>query len=131
MKFAEYTTRPIDYSLFGEEEDNDFEINLMRNIIYDINTNAFHADYLLAAVTSLLWLRCLLLLKLSENFGPLIEMFYSMSIVLSRFIVIFVIELVIFSSIAAMSLSVNPNFANMFEALRTYLSASLGSFDLY
>jgi len=111
--FALYTNRPVGFELFGER-DNNKKINLMRNIILDIETSTFHTDYLLAAITALYWFRCLLLLKLSENFGPLIEMVYAMVLVFSQFIVLYLIELVTFSSVAAFALTENPNFANLF-----------------
>ena len=38
----------------------------MRNVIYDIENDIFHTDYLLAAITALLWFRCIMLLRLSE-----------------------------------------------------------------
>jgi hypothetical protein len=56
------------------------------------------------------WFRCFILLKLSENFGPLIEMIYAMFLVFVQFIILFLIELVTFSCIAALSMTENPNF---------------------
>jgi hypothetical protein len=113
FKVAEYIPRPVGYPLFGGEEDQDREINLMRNVIHDIETEDFHLDYLLAAITALFWSRCFLLLKLSENFGPLIEMIYSMFLVFVSFIVLFLLELITFSCIAALSLTENPSFSNI------------------
>ena len=103
----------------------------MRNIIYDIENDIFHTDYLLAAITALFWFRCLLLLQLSETFGPLIQMIYAMFLVFGQFTVLYLIELLTFSCIAALSLTDNPAFSNLFNAFRTYLSASLGEFDLH
>ena len=50
----------------------------MREIIFDIEYDIFHTDYLLAAITALFWFRCIVLLRLSEAFGPIIEMIYAM-----------------------------------------------------
>ena len=102
----------------------------MRNIIYDIENDIFHMDYFLAVITSLFWLRCLLLLKLSETFGPLLEMIFAMFLVFSQFIVLYILELLTLSCIAALVIQENPNFSNIFKAFITYLSASLGHFDL-
>lgn len=44
----------------------------------DIMTNEFRYDYLLAALTAALWVRCLILLRLTESFGPLIVMIWNM-----------------------------------------------------
>ena len=111
--------------------DNDREIKLMLSIIYDLRTDTFHMDYLLAVITALLWFRCIILLRLSEMFGPLIEMIYAMMLIFTQFMILFVLELVVFASIAALTLTDLPDFTNIFESLRTYLEASLGKFDLH
>ena len=128
--FEVYSNSHLDFPLFGEPEDSIYEISLMRSIIYDIEYDIFHTDYLLAAITALFWFRCIVLLRLSEYFGPIIEMIYAMLILFVQFMILYVLELVTFSCIAALTISENPNFANLFEALRTYLDASLGNFDL-
>lgn len=57
-------------------------------------------------------------------------MIWAMLILFLQFMVLYVIELLTFSCIAALTLTANPNFENLFEASRTYLEASLGSFNL-
>ncbi len=47
-------------------------------MINDIKNDEFRYDYLLAAVTAALWVRCLVLLRLTESFGPLIVMIWNM-----------------------------------------------------
>jgi len=39
---------------------------------------------------------------------------------------LYLLELMTFSCVAALTLTKNPNFENIFEALRTYLDASFG-----
>ena len=58
-------------------------------------------------------------------------MIYAMLLVFTQFIVLYVIELVTFSCVAALTMSENPAFANLYHAFNTYLSASLGEFDLH
>lgn len=82
----------------------------MRNIISDIENNIFNIEFLLAAITALFWFRCLLLLRLSQSFGPLLEIIYAMLVVFSQFIILFIIELVTFSSIASLTMSENHEF---------------------
>ena len=82
----------------------------MRNIILDIENNIFNIEFLLAAITALFWFRCLLLLRLSQSFGPLLEIIYAMLVVFSQFIILFIIELVTFSSIASLTMSENHEF---------------------
>ena len=126
----DYKERRLGFGLFGEPEDSMVEVRLMRNIIFDIENDIFHTDYLFAAITGLFWFRCIMLLRLSKYFGPIIEMIYALMLLFFQFIILYGLELIVFSSIAALSIAENPNFANIFEALRTYLDASLGNFDL-
>ena len=105
-----YSARSLNDKLFGADEENILEIRLIRNIIYDIENDIFRIDFLLAAISSLFWFRCLLLLRLSEQFGPLIEMIFAMLLVFSQFILLYIIELVTFSCIAALTMSENPAF---------------------
>jgi hypothetical protein len=102
----------------------------MRNIIYNIETEHFHMDYLLAAITALFWFRCFMLLRLNEYFGPIIEMIYAMVILVNQFMVLYLLELLTFSCIAALTMNENPNFHDLFTAMRTYLASRLGTFDL-
>ncbi len=45
----------------------------MANVINDIDTGAFHFDFLLATVAGMFWGRMLLMLKLTKTFGPLLK----------------------------------------------------------
>lgn len=111
--FYKYSHRELDFDLLGPKEDNQLEVRLMRNIIYDIEEGIFHTDYLLAGIISLFWFRCLLLLKLTEQFGPLLEMIYAMLVVFMQFTTIYILELMIFSCVAMLSMSENPNFEDL------------------
>ena len=121
---------PIKEELFGPEEDSKSEIKFVDNVIYDITHDIFHLDYLMAAVIAVMWLRCCILLRLTESFGPLLSMIVQMFIIFIQFFVVYALGIVVFSSVATLTLSSNPNFANMFEASLTYIEGSLGSFDL-
>jgi len=130
-KLITYQNQELEFPLFGEEVDSDEEIKLMLSIIHDIRDDTFHMDYLLAAITALLWFRCIMLLRLSEVFGPLIEMIFAMMVIFMQFTLLFALELIVFSSVAALTLTNLPDFTNIFESLRTYLEASLGEFNLH
>lgn len=130
-KFEIYASEELDFPLLGDKVDNVAEVKLMRRIIFDIRGDIFRMDYLLASITALLWFRCIILLRLTDYFGPLIEMIFAMILIFSRFILLYVLGLLTFSSIAALTLTTNPHFADIFQALRTFLEASLGDFDLH
>ena len=58
-------------------------------------------------------------------------MIYAMIILFVQFMILFILELTTFSCIAALTLTINPNFANLGLAFRTYLLSSLGDFDIH
>lgn len=58
-------------------------------------------------------------------------MIYRMVQLVVVFLFIYLLGLLTFACIATLTLTQNPNFANLFEAMRTYFSASLGEFDLH
>ena len=126
-----YEVTPIKEELFGPEEDNKFVIRFIDNLIYDITNDVFHFDYLIAVVTAMLWLRCIILLRLTESFGPMLVMIFRMVMIIGTFFFVYLLNLLVFSCIATLTLTDNPEFANLYEAMRTYLMGSLGDFDLH
>ena len=90
----------------------------------------FHLDYLLAAVTAVLWFRANMMLRLTETFGPLLVMIYRMALLVIVFLFIYLLGLLTFACVATLTLTSNPNYENLYKAMKTYLEASLGSFDL-
>ena len=58
-------------------------------------------------------------------------MIYRMLQLVVVFLFIYFLGLLTFACVATLTLSSNPNFVNLFEAMRTYIMASLGNFDLY
>ena len=99
-------------------------------MIYDITHDIFHLDYLMAALTAILWIRANMMLRLTETFGPLLVMIYRMIKLVIVFLFIYMLGLITFSCVATLTLTSNPNFSNLFLATRTYLEASMGSFEL-
>ena len=128
---ADFETSDLKYPLFNKEEDAQLEIKFIGNIAFNIIDNTFHFDYLLASVTAVLWMRCILLLRLTETFGPTVVMIGKMVIIILKFLVIYILGLLTFASVAALTLSESQNFRSLFEAMRQYLMASLGNFDIF
>ena len=124
-----YENTDIKEELFGPEEDSNPEVKFVDNVIYDIVNDIFHLDYLMAAVTAVLWIRSIVLLRLTETFGPMLVMIYRMFLIVLVFLFIYFLGILTFSCIAALTLTTNPNFSNLFEASKTYVSSSLGSFE--
>ena len=126
-----YEVTPIKEELFGPQEDSKYVIRFIDNLIYDITNDIFHFDYLIAVTTALLWLRCIILLRLTESFGPMLVMIFRMCMIIGTFFFVYLLNLLVFSCVATLTLTDNPEFANLYEAMRTYLMGSLGDFDLH
>ena len=126
-----YETTDLKEQFFSPEEDRIQAIKFIGNVIYEIYNDIFHVDYLLAAITAALWLRCIILLRLTETFGPLLIMIYRMAQLVASFIVIYFLGLLTFSCVATLTLHENRNFESLYEAMRSFVIASLGNFDLY
>jgi len=100
-------------------------------VIYDIDNEIFHVDFLMAAINALLWIRCIIYLRLSEMFGPIIVMIYNMAKLVASFMLLYLMGLLTFACIAVLTLHEDSNFSDLYESIRTYMMASLGNFDLY
>lgn len=71
----------------------------MYEILVARKNNVFHFEVLVAVVASTFWLRMFLMLKLTKTFGPLIKIIYAMMRELMIFLVLWGIQLFIFSCI--------------------------------
>ena len=111
---VDFETSDLKYPLFNKEEDSQLEIKFIGNIAFNIIDDSFHFDYLLAAATAVLWLRCVLLLRLTELFGPTIVMIGKMLVIILKFLVIYILGLLTFSSVATLTLSESQNFRDLF-----------------
>jgi len=125
-----YNTRDLREPFFTPEEDQVKFVKFFGNMTDDIMTDEFRYDYLLAAATAALWIRCLVLLRLTESFGPLLVMIWNMVKIVTQFIILYGIGLITFGAVATLTLTEQPMFSSLFNSVRTYFMASLGSFDL-
>ena len=126
---SDYEQTEIREELFGPEEDNSKEIRLINNIFYDIENDIFHIDYLFGAITALLWFRCILLLRLTLTFGPMLVMIYRMILVVGTFLIIYLMGLIAFACVATLTLQPLENYKDLYNALLTYFASSIGDFD--
>lgn len=85
----------------------------------------------MASFTAVLWFRVIIMLRLTEQFGPLTTMIANMVVIVLKFLIIYLVGIITFASVATLTLSENPNFIDLFESIRQYLMASLGNFDLF
>jgi len=98
-----YRRKELKVEMFGTELDKDPEVKFLGNVIYDISMNIFHLDYLMAAITAALWFRCIILLRLTESFGPLLVMIHRMLMIVAKFLIIYLLGLLTLASIATLT----------------------------
>lgn len=100
-----YDNKELSESLFNETEDNLVHVKFMGNMIDDIKEDRFHFDYLMASFTAVLWFRVIVMLRLTEQFGPLTTMIANMVVIVIKFLIIYIVGIITFSSVATLTLS--------------------------
>lgn len=80
----------------------------MYDILVARKTGVFHFEVLVAVVASTFWLRMFLMLKLTKTFGPLIKIIYAMMRELMIFLVLWGIQLFIFTCVGVLIFSGIP-----------------------
>ena len=86
-------------------------------IMMEIKNNVFYFDILLAATVMFFWFRLLIMLRLTETFGPLIEIILKMIQVMVTFFGLFLIVLLMFSSIAILLFPEMHDYNDIFTAM--------------
>ncbi len=102
----------------------------MYDIIMASKNNSFRFDFMLACIASLFWLRMLLMLKLTKTFGPLIRIIHVMMKELGIFLVIWVIQLFIFTCIGFLIFGELPEYTNFLDVFIMLFQTALGHWDL-
>jgi hypothetical protein len=87
-------------------------------------------EYLLAFVALGTWLKLLLKLRVTRLFGPMFKMLINMTVDLAQFLILWIVELVMFACVALMIFSQLPKFNSFTDIVIMYFEASLGSWNL-
>ena len=86
----------------------------MYTVIKNIDSGKFHFDFLLAAIAGCFWFRLLLVLKLTKTFGPMIKIVIVMLKELAIFVILWVIQLFIFTCIGILVFGELPEYLDFF-----------------
>lgn len=98
----------------------------MYELIVANNNKTFNFDVLVALIAAAFWLRMFLMLKLTRTFGPMIRIIYVMVQDLGIFLVLWGIQLFIFSCIGTLVFSDIPEYNNFFNVLIMLTQSALG-----
>lgn len=86
-------------------------------------------DYLYSVGAACLWLRILLLFRLTRFLGPLVKMIQNMMTDIGIFMILFSTQLIIFGSIGTLLFASTDGYSSFYEALLTLFASALGGFD--
>ena len=86
-------------------------------IMLEIKNHVFYFDIFLAATVMFFWFRLLIMLRLTETFGPLIEIILLTIKVMIIFFGLFLVDLLMFSSIGILLFPEMPEYNNIFTAM--------------
>jgi uncharacterized RDD family membrane protein YckC len=78
---------------------------------------------------SCLWIRVLFMFRLTRFLGPLLKMIYMMVFDIGIFMVLFVILLVIYASMAVLLFYTETGYTNFWDSMVTLFGSALGNFD--
>jgi hypothetical protein len=86
-------------------------------------------DYLYSIGSACLWLRIILLFRLTRFLGPLVKMIENMMTDIVIFMVLFIVQLVVFASVGNLLFASTDAYTSFYVALKTLFDAALGNFD--
>ena len=101
----------------------------MYDILVARKNNVFHFEVLVAVVASTFWLRMFLMLKLTKTFGPLIKIIYAMIRELMIFLVLWGIQLFIFTCVGILVFAGVPHYDGFMQVLILFFQSALGIWD--
>lgn len=86
-------------------------------------------DYLYSVGSACLWIRIILLYRLTRFLGPLVKMIQNMIGEMSIFMVLFVTQLVVFACVGNLLFSDTTSYETFYEACKTLFDAALANYD--
>eukprot|EP00347_Sterkiella_histriomuscorum_P010999 403374131 len=124
------TSNEVENKQHDYENDFSQQQTFVHNTISDIQANTFRFDILLAFHTGFIWLKVMLLLKLTRAFGPLLKIIERMIFDFLYFTVIWSVNLVFFTCMGMLLFAELPLFNSIADTLIMLIQSSLGQWDL-
>jgi hypothetical protein len=114
--------------VYAQDSNADMGQKYYENIFEEADHEVFLA-YLYCVASTCLWLRIILMFRLTRFLGPLIKMIQSMIFDISVFIVLYSAQMIVFASIGNLLFTDVDEYGDFYSAIKTLFLASLGSFD--
>ena len=113
----------------GAAADNNEKGRLYYDNVFRYTNYSEYLDYLYSIASACLWLRIIMLFRLTRFLGPLVKMIENMMSDISIFMILFITQLVVFASIGNLLFSDTDAYSNFYEALKTLFNAAMATFD--
>jgi hypothetical protein len=86
-------------------------------------------SYLHCSISTLLWLRVIILFKLTRFLGPLVQMIQNMILDIMLFMVLFIVQLIVFATIGNILFIEIDEYRDLYTSCKTLFDASLGNYS--
>jgi len=100
------------------------------NILWHQYRATYPFEYFLAAAALNTWLKFLLKLRVTKQFGPMFKTLQNMTIDLIQFMIIWLVVLIMFTCVSILIFGQLDSFQNFIDILVMYFEASLGNWNM-
>jgi hypothetical protein len=100
------------------------------NMLWHQINQTYNWQYVLALAATNSWFKLLLRLRVTRQFGPMFKVVTNMVSDLARFMVLWSIVLIIFTSLSLLIFSQFDKFQDFFSVFYLYFESSLGTWDV-
>ena len=122
LEFRYYRVGLRDFSPMREV---DYYFNIFRDTDY-----SKELDYLYSIISACLWLRVIMLFRLTRFLGPLVKMIQNMMHDIVIFMILFVTQLIVFACIGNLLFADTSSYKNFYTAIKTLFNATMGNYVL-
>lgn len=126
-QFSVYGSK-VDHNKYARDDFTASQHRVM-NFLYFQHTNTYEINIILSILAMSTWFKLLIRLMVTHTFGPFFKVIGMMLIDLARFMVLFVLFLLVFASGASVIFSRIDTFPGFYQAILLYFEVSLGSWD--
>ena len=99
-------------------------------MIYNIETDSYRFDFVLASLVLVTWLKFFLTFRFTRTFGPMFKVLMEMIVDLAKFLVLWVVLILLFTCVSLVFFSQNDNFRNFEGVFMFFIQASIGSYSM-
>lgn len=100
------------------------------NVMWNSENDGSRFDILMAGVVFLTWLKLIFYFRVSMTFGPVFKILEEMAIDLARFMVIWLLLMIMFTCVAVLTFGQLETFQDLKNVFVYFFEASMGSWSM-